>query len=178
MWICLDGKRNTTTATTTTTTNNNNNNNNKKNMRWTSRFIISSCGNEPRTLSPRAHTTLTSCWILYRYSFVLKRIGLGHTNENGFPGSRYLIAKFFEVHGQKKKTLYKNEKENMPKNSKDRLTALGKKTHSCQRQISKKRSKTGNQISIPARGSVKRPLTPFSHFHDVPAFVILACLKV
>ena len=31
-------------------------------MRWTSGFKISSCGNEPRTLSPRAYTTLTSCW--------------------------------------------------------------------------------------------------------------------
>ena len=33
----------------------------------------SSCGNEPRTLSPRAYTTLTSCWFLSRYSFVLKK---------------------------------------------------------------------------------------------------------
>ena len=71
----------------------------------------------------------------------------------------------------------------MPKNSEDRLTAVGKKTQSCQREnfkkkISKKISKTDNEILLPVRKSMKRPLTPSSHFHDVPAFVILACPKV
>ena len=36
-------------------------------------YYYYSCGNEPRTLSPRGYTTLTSCWFLYRYSFVLKK---------------------------------------------------------------------------------------------------------
>ena len=36
-------------------------------------LLLFSCGNEPRTLSPRAYTTLTSCWFFFvRYSFVLK----------------------------------------------------------------------------------------------------------
>ena len=40
-----------------------------------------------------------------------------------------LKQSFFEVHGQKKKKKHrtKTKKENMPKNSEDRPTALGKK---------------------------------------------------
>ena len=42
-------------------------------MRWTSGFKISSCGNEPRTLSPRAYTTLTSCWFFVSLQFRPKK---------------------------------------------------------------------------------------------------------
>ena len=38
-----------------------------KSLLWTSGLKTSSCGNEPRTLSPRAYTTLTSCFFLAVY---------------------------------------------------------------------------------------------------------------
>ena len=57
----------------------------------------------------------------------------------------------------------------MPKNSEDRPTALGKKTQSCRRlnfkkkkkSFKKKISKTDNEVLLPARESMKRPLTSF-----------------
>ena len=55
----------------------------------------------------------------------------------------------------------------MPKNSEDRPTALGKKKNSelsetkFQKKFQKKISKTDNEVLLPARESMKRPLTPF-----------------
>ena len=61
----------------------------------------------------------------------------------------------------KKKNTVQKRKRKHAKNSEDRLTALGKKTQSCERQISNKRSKEDDEASLPARVSMKRPLTPF-----------------
>ena len=129
-------------------------------FRWTSGFKISSCGNEPRTLSPRAYTTLTSCCFLNRYSFVLKRLDLVTQMKMVFQDPDILKQSFLK-YTAKKKTPYKDDKEFMPKNSEDHLTTLGKKTQICQRQISIMRSKTDNEVSLSARESMKRPLTPF-----------------
>ena len=94
-------------------------------------------------------------------------IGLGHTNENGLTESRYLKAKFFRsTRRKKKKHRTKTKKENMPKNSEDRPTALGKKNSELsetkfQKKFQKKISKTDNEVVLPARESMKRPLTSF-----------------
>ena len=99
-------------------------------LRWTSGFKLSSCGNEPRTLSPRAYTTLTSCWFLYRYSFVLKkRLDLVTRMKMVWQNPDILKQSFFRS-TRPKKHRTKTKKENMPKNSEDRLTALGKKKNS------------------------------------------------
>ena len=48
--------------------------------------------------SPRADTTVTSCWFFVSLQFrPKKRIGLGHTNDNGLTEPRYLKAKFVSV---------------------------------------------------------------------------------
>ena len=61
-----------------------------------------------------------------------------------------------------KKQYVQNEKEkNAKKQSEDRLTALGKNSMLPEIKFQRKRSKTNNEVSLPAHESMKRPLIPF-----------------
>ena len=140
-------------------------------MRWTSGFKISSCGNEPRTLSPRAYTTLTSCWFFVSLQFrPKKRLDLVTRMKMVWQNRDILKQSFFEVHGQKKKkkTPYKNEKRKHAKKfrrpshgARQKKNSELSETKFQKKKFQKKVSKTDNEVLLPARESMKRPLTPF-----------------